>query len=55
MLLRMKLNNEEIALVMGINRNSVNTLRSRLRKKLNLPTNEPLEEFMKRMEEEGEN
>lgn len=49
MLLRLNLNNEEVALVMGINRNSVNTLRSRLRKKLDLPTNEPLEDFMKKL------
>lgn len=46
MLIRMKLTNEEIALTLGINRSSVNTARSRLRKKLGLPINKSLEDFI---------
>lgn len=47
MLIRMNLTNEEIALTLGIRRGSVNTARSRLRKKLGLPTHESLEDFIR--------
>ena len=49
MFIRLHLTNEEIALTLGIHRNSVNTARSRLRKKLGLPTHESLEEFIQKL------
>lgn len=53
MLLRLGLNNEEIALTLGIHRSSVNTARSRLRHKFALGTGESLEEIVMKLEEEA--
>lgn len=47
MLICMNQSTDEIALIMGINRNSVNMLRSRMRKKINLTKEESLDEVIK--------
>lgn len=47
MLICLNQSTDEIALIMGINRNSVNMIRSRLRKKINLTKEESLDEVMK--------
>lgn len=47
MLICLNQSTDEIALIMGINRNSVNMSRSRLRKKINLTKEESLDEVMK--------
>lgn len=47
MLICMNQNTDEIALIMGINRNSVNMIRSRMRKKINLTKEESLDEVIK--------
>lgn len=52
MLIRLGLTNEEIALTLGIHRGSVNTSRSRLRRKFALRAGDSLEDFMKRLEED---
>lgn len=46
MLIRLHLNNQEIALALGNNLSSVHTSRSRLRKKLNIEKEDSLEEFI---------
>ncbi len=38
---------DEIALIMGINRNSVNVVRSRMRKNMELPKEKSLDEVLK--------
>jgi len=47
MLICMNQSTDEIALIMGINRNSVNMIRSRMRKKINLTKEESLDEVIK--------
>lgn len=47
MLIRMNQNTDEIALIMGVNRSSVNVTRSRMRKNLNLSKEESLDELLK--------
>lgn len=47
MLICMNQSTDEIALIMGINRNSVNMLRSRMRKKINLTKEESLDEVIR--------
>lgn len=47
MLICMNQSTDEIALIMGINRNSVNMIRSRMRKKINLTKEESLDEVVK--------
>lgn len=47
MLICMNQSTDEIALIMGINRNSVNVVRSRMRKKINLTKDESLDEVVK--------
>lgn len=49
MLIRLGFSNEEVALTLGIHRSSVNTARSRLRRKFGLPSGESLEEFVQRL------
>lgn len=47
MLICMNQSTDEIALIMGINRNSVNVVRSRMRKNMELPKEKPLDEVLK--------
>lgn len=47
MLICMNQSTDEIALIMGINRSSVNMIRSRMRKKINLTKEESLDEVIK--------
>ena len=49
MLIRLNMNNEEIALALGNNRSSVITSRSRLRKKLSIDKNASLENFIRKI------
>ncbi len=49
MLIRLKFSNEDIACALGINRGSVNTSRSRLRKKIKLSAYESLEDFIQQL------
>lgn len=49
MLVRLKFSSEDIAFALGINRGSVNTSRSRLRKKIELSTDESLEDFIQQL------
>ena len=47
MLICMNQSTDEIALIMGINRNSVNVVRSRMRKNMELPKEKSLDEVLK--------
>jgi DNA-binding CsgD family transcriptional regulator len=47
MLICMNQSTDEIALIMGINRSSVNMIRSRMRKKIKLTKEESLDEVIK--------
>ena len=47
MLICMNQSTDEIALIMGINRSSVNMIRSRMRKKIKLTKDESLDEVIK--------
>ena len=47
MLICMNQSTDEIALIMGINRNSVNVVRSRMRKNIELPKEKSLDEVLK--------
>ena len=47
MLICMNQSTNEIALIMGINRNSVNVVRSRMRKNMELPKEKSLDEVLK--------
>ena len=47
MLICMNQSTDEIALIMGINRNSVNVIRSRMRKNIGLAKEESLDEVVK--------
>ena len=49
MLIRLRLNVDEIAFTLGINRSSVHTARSRLRKKLGIPKTSSLEDFLMKL------
>ena len=46
MLIYLKQNTDEIALALGISRASVNTARSRIRKKLGLQKEDSLDEYL---------
>ncbi len=49
-LLRLKFNTKEIAVIKNISPDSVKVMRYRIRKKLNLPTNQGLSQFMQELD-----